>query len=620
MKKNETKKCNFKFIVVMILLNLANYSFAQNTYSFYINVEKDVHEISPLIYGIAYKNYPFAKAKTMNGSRMTTFNWETNISNIEKNSFNRFENDYYLPFIMGVDSNKYNIPGITVDSFQERCNVNNQFSALTLPMTGYVSSDSNCDTVQIAPSDCWNETKNLNGGSYSYPPNINDGIVYISDFINYSVDNYGINGIDAYFLDNEPGGWYLNNPYIVGLDTFSNQLNNISYQSLLDKSINLAKTIKSVNPNALVFGPSLWGYPSILNLSDATDYLGNDLFFKFYMNKFKEEEEKLGIKLLDVFDFHWYPQADSVTINNISAGVVYNRLQAPRTLWDSTYIEPSWQSDFGPMQVLKMIGSFMSNNSHEIKMSVSEYYYGAFDHISGGIAQADALGIFGKEGVYFASLWPNWGDFEGDLDGQIRNAFDLYLNYDGKGGEFGNSSVFAKTNNVENSSVYASKDLSGVLHVIAINKSSKNTTVNMVIDNFVADKGISVYSFDKSGKIVKNILNIDKTNDFYFKMSPMSVSHMILLPQNNKVNDEYTSSNIEIYPNPLESGSFNIKNKSGLKINKIELYQSNGNMIKVLELDQLQEIYIDKLNDGYYFLKLYLKNNIITKPLIILNR
>jgi len=36
---------------------------------------------------------------------------------------------------------------------------------------------------------------------------------------------------------------------------------------------------------------------------------------------------------------------------------------------------------------------------------MTEYYYGGGDHISGGLAQADVLGILGREGVFAAALW-----------------------------------------------------------------------------------------------------------------------------------------------------------------------------------------------------------------------
>ena len=64
---------------------------------------------------------------------------------------------------------------------------------------------------------------------------------------------------------------------------------------------------------------------------------------------------------------------------------------------------------------------------------MTEYNYGAGDHISGGLAQADALGVFGREGLYLANYWGD-GPGNGNLPTYIKAAFQLYRNYDGKGG------------------------------------------------------------------------------------------------------------------------------------------------------------------------------------------
>ena len=43
--------------------------------------------------------------------------------------------------------------------------------------------------------------------------------------------------------------------------------------------------------------------------------------------------------------------------------------------------------------------------SRHQKIAITEYNYGGNNHISGAIAQADVLGIFGREGVFAANFW-----------------------------------------------------------------------------------------------------------------------------------------------------------------------------------------------------------------------
>ena len=65
---------------------------------------------------------------------------------------------------------------------------------------------------------------------------------------------------------------------------------------------------------------------------------------------------------------------------------------------------------------------------------MTEYNFGGGDHISGGLAQADVLGVFGREGLYLGNYWGD-GPGNGNAAAYIKAAFRLYRNYDGKRGD-----------------------------------------------------------------------------------------------------------------------------------------------------------------------------------------
>ena len=72
------------------------------------------------------------------------------------------------------------------------------------------------------------------------------------------------------------------------------------------------------------------------------------------------------------------------------------------------------------------------------KIGVTEYSFGGTTHISSAIAEADALGIFGREGVFAANYYEiaSPGNY-------AYAAFDSYLNYGGTGGKNrGHNGVF----------------------------------------------------------------------------------------------------------------------------------------------------------------------------------
>jgi hypothetical protein len=112
------------------------------------------------------------------------------------------------------------------------------------------------------------------------------------------------------------------------------------------------------------------------------------------------------------------------------------------------------------------------------RLAITEYNYGGGDHVSGGVAQGDALGIFGREDLFAATLW--------DLQGGMRyvdGAFALFCNYDGAGGRFGDTSIGAVTSNHETTSIYASVDegRDDRMVLVAVNKSTGPTTAEILL-------------------------------------------------------------------------------------------------------------------------------------------
>jgi hypothetical protein len=118
-------------------------------------------------------------------------------------------------------------------------------------------------------------------------------------------------------------------------------------------------------------------------------------------------------------------------------------------------------------------------------LSFSEYNPGCETAIEGGVAEADMLGIFGREGVYAATAWPlkSVTDSSGALTNYLVAAYDLYRNYDGQGSAVGDTAPYAQTSDVGNTSVYAftHSDDATKVEVVAVNKASFPVTVAVAI-------------------------------------------------------------------------------------------------------------------------------------------
>ena len=70
---------------------------------------------------------------------------------------------------------------------------------------------------------------------------------------------------------------------------------------------------------------------------------------------------------------------------------------------------------------------WVTNNYPGTKTAITEYNWGGQEHINGALAQADILGIFGREGLDLGTLWGP-PDPVKQLPG--LNAFLVYRNYD----------------------------------------------------------------------------------------------------------------------------------------------------------------------------------------------
>ncbi len=95
------------------------------------------------------------------------------------------------------------------------------------------------------------------------------------------------------------------------------------------------------------------------------------------------------------------------------------------------------------------------------------------------------LGVLGREGVYLANYWGN-GPGNGQLPKYIKAAFQIYRNYDGNGGAFGDIAVAAKPGDLDKASVFAATDSKhpGTLTILVLNKTARS-----VFNGKIAIKG-----------------------------------------------------------------------------------------------------------------------------------
>lgn len=438
--------------------------------------------ISPLVYGtneITTAGSQAAKPALVRfgGNRWTAYNWETNASNAGNDYFN--ENDDYF----GADDT----PGEAVrSSAQASYDAGAQSVLITMPIQGYVAADKDGGDDH-GSGDVINTPNYLNvrfhqniavkGAAFSDPPNAADGFVYQDEFVHW-LDGAFPGKLDAtgqlmISLDNEPDLWADTHPRIQTVP--------LTYSALIQKNIDYAKAAKSVAPNALCFGAVNFGYSGYVNLQSAPDAGAHPPdFITYYLAQMKQAEIAAGKRLLDVLDVHFYSEAQAGTTDqgeyvesdSTAPDVVAARLQAPRSLWDSTYVENSWITrDYQPniaVDIIHWLKTRIDTQYPDTKLAITEYNFGASADISGGLAEADALGIFGREGLFAATYFA----LNDSGDPYVYGAMQLFRNYDGNGGQYGNFALPVTCPDVAGYSAYASGYLGqpGHIAVLLINK------------------------------------------------------------------------------------------------------------------------------------------------------
>jgi hypothetical protein len=519
--------------------------------SFEVFSTQDVKPISRFIYGMngwdpaqGPRNLTLSRS---GGNRMTAYNWETNASNAGADWFNQSDD-----FLGGG-----NTPNGAVGPGLEAARNAGAGMIVTMPLIGFVAADKNGggDVAGTVASPVPNylqtrfhQSPARKGAAFSLVPNTADAFVYQDEYVNFLDQTYpgafaATGNPIMISLDNEPDLWQHTHARLRGDTNPGTQAGQTAtYAEMVQRTVDYADAAKDVNPDALIFGPVNYGWQGMIRFQDASDANGRD-FLEFYLAQMAAAEGPNGHRLVDVLDVHWYPEARGncaanpmdgcrVTEEDVDAGVVAARKQAPRSLWDNTYTENSWIAQFstnGPINLLPRLKDKITANYPGTRLAITEYNYGGANHISGAIAQADALGIFGRESLFAATLWRLR-----DNNAFIYGGFDMFRNYDGMNGSFGDTSIRATNSDIANASIYASVNggAPGRMVLICINKNDAAQSAGIAINHTDRFNTVQVYLLTSANPVPQRQgdMTITLTNAFQYVMPANSVSALVLLP------------------------------------------------------------------------------------------
>jgi hypothetical protein len=533
-----------------------------STFGVHVNTAKR-HSISPWIYGVADSTpgdedllrWLGVTLVRWGGNARSRHNWEINASNAGA--------DYEFRNVSQGD----NRPGSASLLFMQRDERLGAASILTIPTIGWVAKDGNESSQSVGvpehggpaiekgsdtaftefKDDVWTKPYDPSanrartsvqsfpskGAPFSYPPDLNDGKVYQDEWVAYLKGNRPQEGAPPiYAMDNESDLW---------ADSAHVDVHPVrqGYDDMLSNFLTYARAVKQTDPTALIAGPESWGVTGYLfsaldeggdKFATAADRKahGDAPWLQWFLGSAHNSDKATGQRSLDILTVHYYPTAGQYEGGN-APDMQAKRVQAPRALWDGLYVEPSWvaNTEWASLGLLRRLNALIGQFYPDTRLGLTEWNFGGENDISGAIATADALGIFGRENLYCASYWglPKQGS-------ATSWAFRLYRNYDGKGAAFGSESVETTVSDVKTYSAYGALNKEGTkLTLMLINKDpSKSADMPIDIKGFTPSNNATLYRYSqqKPSDIAQEPFNIPNPAAIKLTLPPMSNSLLVM--------------------------------------------------------------------------------------------
>jgi hypothetical protein len=500
------------------------------------------HAIDPRIYGVAFGtsaalsdlNVPLNR---QGGNAASRHNWSVNASNRAA--------DWYFESIDDGSAT----PGAMGDSFISDSRAGGAQPLITIPMVGWVAKlaagRNKLASFSIAKYGA------QQGSDWQWFPDAGNGVLTNGAFVSNDMNDANVpadatfqlgwvqhligtwgtaanGGLRYYLLDNEHSIWHSTHRDVHPVGA--------TMEEIRDKMLQYSSMIKGADPSALVLGPEEWGWSGYLlsgydqqwgsqngwaNLPDRTAH-GNMDYLPWLLDQLRQRESA-GTRALDVFSVHYYPQGGEFS-DDVSTATQLLRNRSTRSLWDPNYVDETWIAD--TVQLIPRLRSWATTYYHaDTKIGVTEYNWGAEGNMNGATAQADVLGIFGREGLDLATRWemPSAGT-------PVYLAMKMYRNYDGAKSTFGDTSVSTTGPNPDQLAAFgAVRTADGALTLMVVNKAlTGNTPVTVSLAHFAAASAAHVWQL--SAGAIQALADLPVTSGSLTLTAPPQSLTLLVIP------------------------------------------------------------------------------------------
>lgn len=588
-----------------------------------VNAQKEIREISPYIYGrnggVSDNKWQLLKDagvkffRENGGNNSTKFNWRKQLTSHP----DWYNNVYACEWNKAAQLLQSNMPEAKgMWAFQ---------------LLGYAAKTNtfNFNDWDYNHSQWWEGVANNwcggggpntgNGDPHKYlEPWPADSTVAI---LTHWFDKLGLNKDQFQYwnMDNEPECWHSTHDDIMPTS--------ISAEEYIQRYVEVATKARTLFPEIKIVGPSFtneWQWYNWQNglVPDRQDPNKKYPWVEYFIKRIAEEQERTGLRLLDVLDFHSYlDNSRDVT------------LQLHRVFYDTTYDYPGangvkvvnggWDNSITKEYIFKRSNDWMDKymgTNHGITMGLSEFgsIYAADPNVV-AVCYASLLGTFAENNV---ELFTPWDWYVGQWE--VLHLFTKYA---------GTIAVASTSSQNERVSAYSSinsdKDR---LFIVLVNRDVTNSqAVNVSLENVIlaGEKALcyqlsNLPSSETFISASKNSLKSSETtisnNTLTLTLPKLSVTAVQIPLKSTSGIKEVKETVFRLYPNPAKHQVF--VETSGLTGNAcITICDLTGKTVKTIHPENGNEIKIpvdiSNFEKGFYIVNLHSNQRIYSQKLMV---
>lgn len=607
-----------------------------------VDLTKTTHNVSPYLYGrnnslsgnpgsgftpewTKLKDARVRFFREGGGNNSTKYNWRRKMSSHPDWYNNVYDNDWSY----AAQTLQQNIPsGQGMWSFQ-------------LIGKAAKTNSANFNDWGYNSSQWWDGVhQNLAGGGQVNPAGGADALVegnpdlYLENWnadsttriLNHWFNNLSLDKskLQYWSMDNEPEIWNGTHDDVMPVQ--------VSAEQFMQQYFEVAKKARERYPEIKLVGPVPANEWQWYNWSGGINVGGKNYpWLEYFIKRIGEEQAASGVRLLDVFDIHFYPSS-----TDASQVVQYHRVY-----FDKNYVYPeangvknvngSWDNSQNKEYIFERCKAWLEQYigpNHGITFSVSETGISNINTTTTAIWYASTLGEFMKHPemeIFTPWNWP----------AGMWEVLHLYSHYNKE--EF----VQATSSEEEFISAYPTTNASGdSITLVLVNRSLNATkSVNVNFNGFdLANESfqtLKLSNLPASETFVSHTNNAlqkstvaEAANSINISLSPMSITTILLKGQKGDVVTSIEDRTIDekifkAYPNPATNSSLiTIEiNKPGYA--RLDLTDLNGRVIRNIYDEEIttpafrKEEDLSDLSKGIYIFHLNLDGQLIHRKISV---